>query len=54
MTTEDLARRIRRDCLRMVHSAGTSHIGSCLSVADLLAVVYGGFANVRPEEPDWP
>lgn len=51
--TRDLARRIRVDSLRMVARAGSSHIGSCLSVADLLAVIYGEFARLRPSDPGW-
>lgn len=53
ISTEELARRIRMHSLRMVHASKSSHIGSCLSLADLLAVVYGEFAQVRPGEPDW-
>lgn len=44
MTTTDLARRIREHSLRMTHAAKVSHIGSCLSVADILAVLYASVA----------
>jgi transketolase len=54
LSTEELARRIRLDALRMVHASRSSHIGSCLSLADILAVVYGDFAVLRPQQPDWP
>ena len=37
----------------MVHKAGASHIGSCLSMADLLAVLYGGVLRVDPAQPSW-
>ena len=39
MNIEDIATfaaRIRRHALCMVHHAGASHIGTCLSMADLL------------------
>lgn len=49
----ELAKRIRRHVLEMTHKAQSSHVGSCLSVADILAVLYSGVLNVRPEEPDW-
>lgn len=49
-----LATRIRVNALRMVHRARSSHIGGCLSVADLLAVLYGGVLRVEPSRPDWP
>jgi transketolase len=53
-TTTALARTIRADALRMVHRANASHIGSCLSMADLLAVLYAGVLRMDPTRPDWP
>jgi len=50
----DLARAIRRHCLRMTHRANASHIGSCLSMADLLAVLYARVARIDPRQPDEP
>src|SRR2546430_9584084 len=38
----------------MISQAKTSHIGSCLSVADILAVMYGRILRVDPRRPDWP
>jgi transketolase len=40
----------------MVHRAGSSHIGSAYSIADILAVLYGpdGRLQIRPTDPDWP
>ncbi len=49
-----LARRLRAHSLRMISQAKTSHIGSCLSVADILAVLYGSVLRVRPKQADWP
>jgi len=49
-----LAARIRRRAVEMVHSAAASHIGSCLSAADILAHLYGGCLRVDPTRPDWP
>jgi len=51
--SRDLARRIRMQALRMVTRAKASHIGSALSIADIVAVAYGGVLNVDPERPDW-
>ena len=48
-----LAKRIRSHSLRMVHRSKSSHIGSCLSVADILSVLYSDFLNVRPQDPSW-
>ncbi len=50
----DLARRLRSHSLRMISQAKTSHIGSCLSVADILAVLYGRVMRIDPEMPSWP
>lgn len=54
MTTRELARRIRRHALRMTHRTRASHIGSCLSLADILAVLYGRVLDVDPRDPRRP
>ena len=38
----------------MVAAAKASHIAGALSMADLLAVLYGEILRVQPEQPDWP
>ncbi len=38
----------------MVHRADASHIGSSLSMADLLAVLYGGAMRIDPAKPNDP
>jgi transketolase len=50
--THELARRIRVHAVRMVHHAGASHIGTCLSMADILAVLYGEVLRIDPQRPD--
>jgi transketolase len=52
--TEMLARRIRCQALRMVTRAKASHIGSALSIADIMAVLYGRFLRVNPAAPKHP
>ena len=52
--SKDLAKRIRGHALRMVHAAKASHIGSCLSAADILAVLYAKVLRIDPARPDWP
>ena len=49
-----LAKNIRAHALRMVHKANASHIGSSLSAADILAVLYSGILRIDPARPDWP
>jgi transketolase len=34
-----------------MHSQGSGHVGGALSVADILAVLYGKFMNVDPKNP---
>jgi transketolase len=51
--TASLARQIRVDALRMVHRAKASHIGSALSISDIVAVLYGDVMRVDPSNPGW-
>jgi transketolase len=53
-STHDLARRIRCRALEMVTRARASHIGSALSIADIVAVLYGRTLRVDPAAPDHP
>ncbi|MBI1832510.1 MAG: transketolase [Planctomycetes bacterium] len=52
--TQKLAQTIRGHALRMIAKAKASHVGSCLSMADLLAVLYGSVLRVDPANPSWP
>ena len=53
MLTANLARQIRKHALHMVVRARASHIGSALSIADIVAVLYAGVLRVDPARPDW-
>jgi transketolase len=46
-----LSREIRRLSLEMVHRAKASHVGSALSIADIVAVLYADALKVFPERP---
>jgi transketolase len=50
----DFARRIRAHALRMVFAAKASHIGSCLSMADILAVLFTRILRLDPDAPRDP
>ncbi len=50
----ELARQIRRHVLQMTHRAKASHVGSSLSMAELLAVLFGGVLKIDPRQPAWP
>lgn len=45
---------IRADALRMTAATKASHIASCLSIADILAVLYSNVLQFRANEPKWP
>jgi len=50
---EALALRLRKHVVRMCHLGGSSHVGSCLSVADIMAVLFGEVLQIDPARPDW-
>ena len=50
----ELAARIRAHCLRMTHRGKSGHVGSMLSMAELLSVIYKRVLNVDPRSPDKP
>jgi transketolase len=48
-----MALEIRRHAVRMANAGGSSHIGSVLSCADALAVLYSGVLRIDPANPQW-
>ena len=38
----------------MTSAGGSSHIGSILSMADIVAVLYGSVLHVQPADAEWP
>jgi len=51
---EELARRLRVHTLHMTSRAGSSHVGTNFSMAEILSVLYSGVLRVDPRRPDWP
>jgi transketolase len=49
----EFSKSIRMKTLEMVYNAKASHIGGAFSMADILAVLYGGVLNVDPANPGW-
>lgn len=49
-----LAVKIRLAALEAIHSLGSGHLGGALSIADVLAVLYGEEMKVDPRNPQWP
>jgi len=51
---QEFATSIRSHCIRMTNRGRSGHVGSMLSMADLLAVLYEKILRVKPENPKWP
>lgn len=51
---ENLAEQIRKDSIRMSTRSGTGHLGPALSIADIIAVLYGGIMIYNPKNPFLP
>ncbi|NGZ83103.1 transketolase [Duganella aceris] len=49
-----LALSIRQSALTMCYHKKASHLGGAFSVADVLAVLYGGVMTIAPGQPDAP
>jgi transketolase len=50
----EFAKRIRKHVITMTSRANSSHIGSCLSMTDILAALYGKVLRFDAACPDWP
>src|SRR5438046_7035209 len=48
--SRSLAARIRRHVVLMTSRGSSSHVGSGLSIADILAVLYSSVLRVRPDQ----
>jgi len=51
---QKLAAKVRRHTIEMTHKAKASHVGSSLSMVELLVVLYKKILRVKPEDPNWP
>ncbi len=49
-----LAQRIRVEVLKMIHHCPAGHPGGSLSLAEIVATLYGAVLRIRPQEPAWP
>ena len=49
-----LSADIRIETIKGLAKAGFGHIGGSASIADVLAVLYGGAMAIRPDDPAWP
>ena len=46
--------RIRMALVEAIHAIGSGHVGGALSMADVMAVLYGREMNIRVQDPKWP
>ena len=56
MTVEELSRianRLRLDVVESVHDSGDGHPGPCMSIADIMAVLYFEEMKLDPANPKW-
>jgi len=52
--SKQLSNNIRKHAVTMTSQGGSSHIGSILSIADILAVLYGSVLKYKSDNPQWP
>ena len=50
---QGFAADIRTQIIRMISKVGSGHVGGSLSIADLMACLYGGQMRVDPANPLW-
>jgi len=48
-----LSADIRIETIKALAEAGAGHLGGSMSIADVLAVLYGAVMRIRPEQPSW-
>lgn len=49
----EITRQLRIEALTMVYKAQSGHCGGPLSMAEIIAVLYWRFMNIRPDDPKW-
>ena len=47
----EIAKSVRKSAVTMAYEAGSSHVGTALSMIDILTVLYFKFLNINPKEP---
>jgi len=51
--SEEFAAKVRRHVVDMTHRGNSSHVGSGLSIVDILSVLYNDVLNIIPKEPNF-
>lgn len=50
---QQFSAEIRKETVRSMASCGSGHIGGAATIADVLAVLYGGMMKIDPDNPNW-
>lgn len=53
-SSKEIAKAVRLHVVNMTSRGKSSHVGSALSIADVLAVLYVDIMKVNPNNPEWP
>ncbi|MFC2137558.1 transketolase [Bacteroidota bacterium] len=48
-----IATQLRRDVVNSIYQAGDGHPGPCMSIADILTVLYFDILRINPKDPGW-
>ena len=48
---QQMAKQVRLDCVKMTNKAHSGHVGSMLSMAEIISVLYEDVLNVDPKNP---
>ena len=51
--SKQLANNIRKHSVNMARLGSSAHIGSILSIADILSVLYGSVLKYKSDNPKW-
>lgn len=51
---DQVCREIRKLTLESIYSIGKGHVGGCMSIVEVLAVLYYRVMNVDPADPKMP
>ena len=54
MDLKERAKQVRMDTMRCIGSIGTGHIGGCLSIVEVLTLLYFKHMRIDPAHPDKP
>lgn len=49
----EIAKQIRKNIVKMVHTAGTGHVGGALGITDVLTYLYFSELKIDPKNPSW-